>query len=81
MSQRVIDAILFPLLSMLIIAAFAGGLGVLFIVIEHSAMGLVGVIVLGVGDRGGRACRGGADPTPDRALAQNRRTTARPPAT
>ncbi len=48
MSQRVIDAILFPLLSMLIIAAFAGGLGVLFIVIEHSAMGLVGVIVLGV---------------------------------
>ena len=48
MSQRVIDAILFPLLSMLIIAAFAGGLGVLFIIIEHSAMGLVGVIVLGV---------------------------------
>jgi hypothetical protein len=48
MSQLVIDAILFPLLSMLIIAAFAGGLGVLFIVIEHSAMGLVGVIVLGV---------------------------------
>ena len=48
MSQRVIDAILFPLLSMFIIAAFAGGLGVLFIVIEHSAMGLVGVIVLGV---------------------------------
>ena len=48
MNQRVIDAILFPLLSMLIIAAFAGGLGVLFIVIEHSAMGLVGVIVLGV---------------------------------
>ena len=48
MSQQVIDAILFPLLSMLIIAAFAGGLGVLFIIIEHSAVGLVGVIVLGV---------------------------------
>jgi hypothetical protein len=48
MSQRVVDAILFPLLSMIIIAAFAGGLGVLFIVIEHSALGLIGVIVLGV---------------------------------
>ncbi len=48
MSQQVIDAILFPLLSMLIIAAFAGGLGILFIIIEHSAVGLVGVIVLGV---------------------------------
>jgi hypothetical protein len=48
MSQRVVDAILFPLLSMIIIAAFAGGLGVLFIIIEHSTFGLVGVIVLGV---------------------------------
>ncbi len=48
MSQRVIDAILFPLLSMVIIAAYAGGLGVLFIVIEHSSLGLGGVIILGV---------------------------------
>lgn len=48
MSQRVIDAILFPLLSMVIIAAYAGGLGVLFIVIEHSAFGIGGVIILGV---------------------------------
>ena len=48
MSQRVIDAILFPLLSMVIIAAYAGGLGVLFIIVEHSAFGLGGVIILGV---------------------------------
>ena len=48
MSQRVIDAILFPLLSLIIIAAYAGGLGVLFIIIEHSAFGLGGVIILGV---------------------------------
>ena len=48
MSQRVIDAILFPLLSMVIIAAYAGGLGVLFIIVEHSAFGIGGVIILGV---------------------------------
>ena len=48
MSQRVLDAILFPLLSMLIIAAVAGGLGVLFIIIEHSAWGVGGVIIVGV---------------------------------
>ena len=48
MSQRVTDAILFPLLSLIIIAAYAGGLGVLFIIIEHSAFGLGGVIILGV---------------------------------
>ena len=48
MSQRVIDAILFPLLSLIIIAAYAGGLGVLFIIIEHSEFGIGGVIILGV---------------------------------
>ena len=48
MSQRVIDAILFPLLSMVIIAIVAGGLGVLFMVIEHSAWGVGGVLIVGM---------------------------------
>ena len=48
MKERMLDSVLFPLLSMLVIVAFAGGLGVLFMVIEHSDAGLLGVIVLGV---------------------------------
>ena len=40
-------AMLFPILAMITIAAFGGGLGVVFILINASALGEVGVIILG----------------------------------
>ena len=41
------DSMLFPILAVLVIAAYAGGLGVLFMVIESTGAGIWGVIVLG----------------------------------
>ena len=40
-------AMLFPVLAILCIAAYAGGLGVLFMVIETTALEEIGVIILG----------------------------------
>lgn len=47
MKERMMDSMLFPILAVLTIAAYAGGLGVLFMVIESTAVGIWGVIVLG----------------------------------
>lgn len=48
MKERMIDSMMFPILAVLVIAAYAGGLGVLFMVIESTGAGVWGVIVLGV---------------------------------
>ena len=47
MKERMMDSMLFPILAVLTIVAYAGGLGVLFMVIESTAVGIWGVIVLG----------------------------------
>ena len=43
-----IDALLFPLLAVLFIVALGGGLGVLFMIINETAVGEWGVIALGM---------------------------------
>jgi hypothetical protein len=43
-----IDALLFPLLAVLFIVALGGGLGVLFMIINETAVGEWGVIALGL---------------------------------
>ena len=48
MSQRMLLAMLVPILAMAVIAAFAGGLGVVFMILEHQMHSEIGVIVLGV---------------------------------
>ena len=48
MKERITMAGLFPLLAVLIIATFAGGLGVIFMVLESSAAEEWGVIGLGM---------------------------------
>lgn len=48
MSQRMILAILVPILAIAIIASFAGSLGVIFMILEHQMHSEIGVIVLGV---------------------------------
>jgi hypothetical protein len=40
-------AILFPILAVICISAFAGSLGVIFMLLEHSALEENGVIILG----------------------------------
>ena len=47
MKERMIDAVMFPILAVLTIVIYAGGLGVLFMVIESTAVGVWGVVVLG----------------------------------
>lgn len=47
MKERMIDAVMFPILAILTIVVFAGGLGVIFMVIETTAVGVWGVIVVG----------------------------------
>ena len=47
MKERMIDTVMFPILAVLTIVIFAGGLGVLFMVIESTAVGVWGVVVLG----------------------------------
>lgn len=46
--QRFMLAVLFPLLAIAIIAIFAGGLGVVFMLLEHAMHSELGVIVLGM---------------------------------
>ena len=48
MSQRMLFAITFPILAVLTIMIFAGGLGVIFMVINDSAIHEIGVIILGL---------------------------------
>lgn len=48
MKERITMAGLFPLLAVLFIATFAGGLGVIFMVLESSAAEEWGVIGLGM---------------------------------
>ena len=45
---RTSDALLFPLLAVLSIVGFAGGLGVVFMLINETAVGEWGVIALGL---------------------------------
>ena len=48
MKERMTMSLLFPLLAALIIAVYAGGLGVIFMVVYATPMGPMGVIVLGM---------------------------------
>lgn len=48
MSQRMWFAMIFPILAMLTIAIFAGGLGVIFMVINSTPIHETGVIILGM---------------------------------
>ena len=47
MSDNMKFAILFPILAVITIASFGGGLGILFMVINASELEEVGVIILG----------------------------------
>ena len=47
MTQRMLMAVLIPVLSIIVIIVFAGGLGVLFMVMENTMQNEIGVIVLG----------------------------------
>ena len=46
--KRMNMALLFPLLSVLTIVGFGGGLGVIFILLNETALGELGVIALGL---------------------------------
>ena len=46
--ERFLLAVLIPLLSIAIIAVFAGGLGVVFMLLEHAMHNEIGVMVLGM---------------------------------
>ena len=48
MSQRMLFAMIFPILAVLTIVIFAGGLGVIFMVINETAIHEIGVIILGL---------------------------------
>ncbi len=48
MMQRFLLAILIPVLSIVVIAVFAGGLGVVFMYLEHAMHSELGVIILGM---------------------------------
>ncbi len=48
MSQRMLFAMIFPILAMITIAIFAGGLGVIFMVINSTPIHETGVIILGL---------------------------------
>ena len=48
MSQRMWFALTFPILAVLTIAIFAGGLGVIFMLINETAIHETGVIILGM---------------------------------
>ncbi len=47
-ADRVRMAMLFPLLAVLVIAAYAGGLGVLFMVLESTSLGNWLVVIVGL---------------------------------
>ncbi len=48
MSQRMLFAMIFPILAVLAIVIFAGGLGVIFMVINETPIHETGVIILGL---------------------------------
>ena len=48
MNERMGMAMIFPLLAVLLIAGFAGGLGVIFMVVESTAAEAWGVVGLGM---------------------------------
>ena len=48
MKERITMAVIFPLLSVITIAVFAGGLGVIFMVLNDSALHEWAVIILGM---------------------------------
>lgn len=47
MTQRMLLAMLIPILAIIVIIVFAGGLGILFMVMENAMQNEIGVIVLG----------------------------------
>ena len=49
MSQRMLLAMLVPLMAIAVIVAFAGGLGIFFMIIEGIMHNEYGVIVVGIG--------------------------------
>ncbi len=48
MSQRMLFAMIFPILAVITIAIYAGGLGVIFMVINSTPRHETGVIILGL---------------------------------
>ena len=48
MRERMTMAILFPLLAVLTISAFAGGMGVIFILLHETALEAWAVVILGL---------------------------------
>ncbi len=48
MSQRMLFAMIFPILAVITIAIYAGGLGVIFMVINETPIHETGVIILGL---------------------------------
>jgi hypothetical protein len=48
MKKSTIDAMFFPLLAVLLIAIYAGGLGVIFMVLEATPLHTWGPVILGV---------------------------------
>jgi uncharacterized protein YybS (DUF2232 family) len=48
MNERLGMSVLFPLLAILLIAVYAGGLGVIFMMLEATGLGEWGPILLGV---------------------------------
>ena len=48
MNERMLMAMLFPLLAVLVIAAYAGGLGVIFMVLNSTALEEWAVVILGL---------------------------------
>jgi hypothetical protein len=48
MKHRMLMSMLFPLLAVIVIAGYAGGLGVAFILINETELEEVGVIILGM---------------------------------
>ena len=48
MKERMTMALLFPVLAILTVVIFAGGLGVIFMLVESTALGAWGVVLLGM---------------------------------
>ena len=48
MTQRMLLSILLPVLAIAVIVVFAGGLGVIFMLLEGAMQNEIGVIVLGL---------------------------------
>ena len=48
MKERMTIALLFPVLAILTVVIFAGGLGVIFMLVESTALGAWGVVLLGM---------------------------------